>query len=138
MLKSNLDIVITDFGLSHEVTESSNFYGIAQNELLPLRWYPPETLKCRKLNQKPKLILEKLDVWSFGITVHEIFSKGSQVPYYPLMDSNFQDKIINEHGRLKKLPSCPKTVYEILLRTWDVDYNLRGYMYIHVCTYMSC
>lgn len=69
ILVQSMDCVkISDFGLA-QVTDGGNYY-IAQNSRdLPIKWYSPETLKTMKYSFKS-------DVWSFGVTLFEMFTYG--------------------------------------------------------------
>jgi serine/threonine protein kinase len=48
---------------------SSNEYKMHETHKLPCAWYPPESIR-------EKLFSIKSDVWSFGVTVWEIFTHG--------------------------------------------------------------
>jgi FMS-like tyrosine kinase 1 len=85
ILVSSLDpvnIKVSDFGLAHRFTEDSRRTNqvsqMAQVTLsheqlptIPIRWSPPEVLTRYEWS-------EKSDVWSFGVTVWEIFSCGGE------------------------------------------------------------
>lgn len=60
---------ITDFGLSRRIED---FYEVTSKQL-PLRWTAPEVFEYGKAS-------EFADVWSFGIVLWEIFSRGG-IPY---------------------------------------------------------
>jgi serine/threonine protein kinase len=48
---------------------ASNEYKMNETHKLPCAWYPPESIR-------EKVFSAKSDVWSFGVTVWEIFTYG--------------------------------------------------------------
>lgn len=64
-------VKICDFGMMRRLGEKKAFFKIEPNSKIPYSWYPPESLK-------DKLFSIKSDVWTFGITLWEIFSFGDR------------------------------------------------------------
>ena len=69
-------------------------------------------------------ILEKSDIWSFGILMWEIFYLGSNkigdgLRKLPLVDS------LKLGQRLEKPPLCPKYLYNLMLRCWELNPQVR-------------
>ncbi|KNC71818.1 hypothetical protein SARC_15640, partial [Sphaeroforma arctica JP610] len=67
---------------------------------VPVPWMSPEALEERKFAQSS-------DVWSFGVTMWEIFSNANTVPYagqsfYTLLN------YIKTGGRLLRPENCPQ------------------------------
>ena len=66
------------------------------------------------------------DVWSFGVTLWEIYSYGSQ-PMYPSDDGTDDNdekllKLLVEKKEVLPQPEkCPQRVYEIMLQCWRLD-----------------
>lgn len=72
LVESKKCVKISDFGLA-QVTEGSNYYVARHSRELPIRWYAPETLETQKYSSQS-------DVWSFGVTLYEMFTYGA-TPY---------------------------------------------------------
>ena len=65
---------VADFGLSREMPNQSYYASHNLDTKLPLRWCAPEVFEELKFG-------ESSDVWSFGVTMIEVFTKAA-TPYY--------------------------------------------------------
>jgi serine/threonine protein kinase len=104
----NFKIKISDFGLSREVDD---FYTSTESRL-PVKWTAPEVFRFNKHSAKS-------DVFSFAITMWEIYELGS-IPY-PDMDNSTARKKVMEGYRLPCPSLCPPGVFSLMTRCWNED-----------------
>ena len=109
---SKVTVKLTDYGLSATgtyVQKSTSSVG----DGLPFRWMSPEAIMKHRWS-------EKSDVWSFAVTVWEMFTH-SQIPYtFIANDSDVAQRVV-EGTRLERPlepTECPESVFEILQRCW--------------------
>lgn len=103
-------VKIADFGLARLIKETE--YEARIGARFPIKWTAPEAATYSKFSTKS-------DVWSFGIVLYEIITRG-RVPY-PSM--NNQEVLVQvEHGYRMPAPSnCPPALYEIMYQCWNKD-----------------
>jgi serine/threonine protein kinase len=59
------------------------------------------------------------DVWSFGVTLWEIFSYGDGPKYDNLENVAGLSSLLNKGARLKQSKNCPDDVYKnIIMKCW--------------------
>eukprot|EP00039_Didymoeca_costata_P002631 m.61586 g.61586 ORF g.61586 m.61586 type:complete len:637 (+) comp11426_c0_seq2:227-2137(+) len=95
--------------------------GFALRNLFPgipikVKWSAPEVIWESEFSSKA-------DVWSFGVVVHELFTKG--VPPYPDMTDEEVAEVIKGDYRLPR--ACPNHVYSLLQQCWDSNPQKRPY-----------
>ncbi|CAF3857161.1 unnamed protein product [Rotaria sp. Silwood1] len=108
LMQSHSRIKISDFGLSRSV-DSNDYYVQHSDTPIPIAWYAPESLFHYKFTSKS-------DVWSFGVTMWEIYSFG-QYPYGSMPTEEIT-QFIEANGRLQRPAGCSSSVYEIMLWCW--------------------
>ncbi|XP_065917190.1 uncharacterized protein [Dysidea avara] len=104
-------VKIADFGMTQDLYNSSYFVmrGVA---LVPIRWMAPESFFGR--------FSTKTDVWSYGVTLWEIFTLCRQQPYEEMNDEALIFDVQKGANRtLLKRPSiAPDEVYNAMKRCW--------------------
>ncbi|XP_052418076.1 hepatocyte growth factor receptor [Carassius gibelio] len=115
MLGDDMHVCVADFGLSKNIY-SSNYYRQKNMDVnMPVRWMAIESLS-------DFLFTTKSDVWSFGITMWEITSRG-KVPYPGISGHELLHFLENGH-RLKQGDNDSK-LYELMLSCWHRDPSQR-------------
>ncbi len=98
---------VADFGLSRLTQEG--IYQSSQSKEIPVKWSPLEVIDVGKYSSAS-------DVWSFGVTLWELFSRGI-LPYGGL--SNFEAVTkIREGYRMPKPKLCSDEVFALIQRCW--------------------
>ncbi|CAL8136221.1 unnamed protein product [Orchesella dallaii] len=116
LLNENFVCKISDFGLSRKLYEYQKYVKTSQ-EPLPWKWMAYESLT--KMEFTPKS-----DVWSYGVTLWEIYSLG-KIPYAGLNWSvTFAEELQN--GLRPTIPqfSAPE-IYTKMCECWNLDVNER-------------
>ncbi|XP_071818125.1 tyrosine-protein kinase Fer-like isoform X2 [Apostichopus japonicus] len=98
---------ISDFGMSREEGE----YQIDSNNMrqIPIKWTAPEAMNYGRYTSLS-------DVWSYGVLLWEIFSRGSTL--YPGMNNNEAREKIEGGYRMNQPPECPDAVWEWIQACW--------------------
>ena len=112
LVGSDLQIKIADFGLSQSLYES-HYYVIKGHAVLPVRWMARECFYGK--------FSAKTDVWAFGVTMWEIFTLATDIPYEEMDDKEvIEDATKNDGSRklLRKPKDCPQGVYDVMLQCW--------------------
>ena len=112
-------VKISDFGMSRNLYDSS-YYLVQGRVILPIRWMAHESFYGKFSTTS--------DAWSFGITLWEIYSLARNEPYGEMTDDEFiVDTIRGERRKLLERPeSCTKEVYDVMLRCWIHEPNMRA------------
>uniref|UniRef100_A0A0K8TI66 Tyrosine-protein kinase n=1 Tax=Lygus hesperus TaxID=30085 RepID=A0A0K8TI66_LYGHE len=99
---------ISDFGLSR-VTNDKDYYRATKGGRWPIKWYAPESYNYGQFSSAS-------DVWSFGVTLWEMFSYGAQ----PFCDMKGVDVIalIDRGERLPKPDACTEEIYQMMEKCW--------------------
>ena len=89
-----------------------------------LRWLPPELFRV-KTGEMSLHFNFNSDIWSFAITIWELFTKCKILPYKNIKTENFKFSIESAHQRLSKPKDCPLSLYFLMIRCWHIDENSR-------------
>ncbi|RXG73997.1 Tyrosine-protein kinase hopscotch [Armadillidium vulgare] len=109
-------VKITDFGLAQKPNQG-NYYIIRTLRELPIRWYAIESIEKGKFSHKS-------DVWSYGVTLWEMFTRGLS-PDLPI-DGAILIQTLKHGTRLMCKAPCKHFIYSRLIRPcWDEDPSMR-------------
>ena len=123
LLTHDLKAKVADFGFSSRLYFDGKQTKGASQDKFPFYSSAYEILK------DGTAILEKSDVWSFGILMWEVFYLGTALPYADTVAdraglSNLVNSLRMGH-RLEKPPLCPKYLYNLMLRCWELNPQVR-------------
>ncbi|KAG8588657.1 hypothetical protein GDO81_006048 [Engystomops pustulosus] len=110
LVGSNLICKIADFGLARLIED--NEYTARQGAKFPIKWTAPEAAMYGRFTIKS-------DVWSFGILVCELVTKG-RIPY-PGMSNR---EVLEQTDRGYRMPcpqGCPPSLHDLMIQCWKGD-----------------
>ncbi|XP_061615854.1 tyrosine-protein kinase Fgr isoform X4 [Phyllopteryx taeniolatus] len=107
LVGDNLVCKIADFGLARLIED--NEYTARQGAKFPIKWTAPEAALYGRFTIKS-------DVWSFGILLTELITKG-RVPY-PGMNNREVLEQVERGYRMACAPGCPASLHELMLQCW--------------------
>lgn len=112
LLGENSLIKIADFGLTHSFDSGKDYYKQLGVLKLSIRWLAIDSFDN-------KIFSERSDVWSYAVTMWEVFSYGLQ----PYRGNKLQEvlKLVRGGGRLDKPLACPQEFFESLQKCWLVN-----------------
>lgn len=99
---------VADFGLSRLIED--DLYQAREGAKFPVKWTAPESFTYNRFTIKS-------DVWSFGVLLAEIVTRG-KAPY-PGMTNPEVVQALQTGYRMPKPRDCPDTLYTIMLRCWQ-------------------
>ncbi|KAM8952275.1 tyrosine-protein kinase receptor UFO [Pelodytes ibericus] len=111
MLNENMNVCVADFGLSKKIY-NGDYYRQGRIAKMPVKWIAIESLADR-------VYTTKSDVWSFGITMWEIATRG-QTPYPGVENSEIYD-YLRQGNRLKQPPDCLDGLYDLMSSCWQLN-----------------
>ncbi|XP_078037959.1 tyrosine-protein kinase Fer isoform X4 [Augochlora pura] len=114
-------VKISDFGMSREEEEYIVSDGMKQ---IPIKWTAPEALNFGKYTSL-------CDVWSYGVLMWEIFSKGGN-PYSGMSNAQAREKI-DAGYRMPAPENTPDEIYRLMLRCWEYEPEKRPH-FDHIYT----
>ena len=104
LVRSPLVVKVGDFGMCRSLGMSMEAIGS-----IPIRWMSPETLRT-------KLFTPAGDVWSYGVVVWEVFSRGT-IPYHEYNNREVRQRVMEGHC-LEYPHDCPPDIQDVLHRCW--------------------
>ena len=112
-------VKISDFGMSRNLYESF-YYRVQGRLILPIRWMAYESFYGK--------FSVKSDAWSFGVTIWEIYTLGQSEPYEDMTDEEYINDAVKggERKILSQPNNCPDEVYEVMLRCFVHEPNMRA------------
>lgn len=116
LLNTDMVPMIADFGLSREVITGEE-YSSTGSDSLPLKWMAPEAIKSSHFTKST-------DIWSFGIVIWEIATKG-QEPHEDIdvMEAKIQ---IRDYFLTPVMPqNVDPTMSVIMTQCWYKDPDMR-------------
>ncbi|XP_045459480.1 tyrosine-protein kinase Shark [Melitaea cinxia] len=116
LLASRHQVKISDFGLSRALSADSSYYKASHGGKWPIKWYAPESYNYGTFSHKS-------DVWSYGVTLWEMFSYGQQ-PYGDMRGIE-AIQIVESGQRLEQPEDCPDEIYQVMLDCWAYSPDLR-------------
>ncbi|KAN0019805.1 hypothetical protein ACTFIU_003027 [Dictyostelium citrinum] len=105
------NIKIADFGLATTLSDDMTLSGITNP-----RWRSPELTKGLVYN-------EKVDVYSFGLVVYEIYT--GKIPFEGLDGTASAAKAAFENYRPSIPPDCPVSLRKLITKCWAADPSQR-------------
>uniref|UniRef100_A0A8D1GVQ6 Tyrosine-protein kinase n=1 Tax=Sus scrofa TaxID=9823 RepID=A0A8D1GVQ6_PIG len=110
LVGENLACKVADFGLARLIED--NEYTARQGAKFPIKWTAPEAALYGRFTIKS-------DVWSFGILLTELTTKG-RVPYPGMVNREVLDQV--ERGyRMPCPPECPESLHDLMCQCWRKD-----------------
>ena len=64
-------------------------------------------------------LIEKSDVWSFGIFLWEMFHLGSALPYGIIGNVEALVNFLKNGNRLDMPQLCPEFLYDLMMKCWN-------------------
>ena len=108
-------VKIANFHLARHLN-GNKYYTMEQGTHLAIRWTAPEGITSNRLSIKS-------DVWSFGILLWELVTKGS-LPY-PGMTNEQVCEAVLQGCRMPEPEDCPEPFYQIMLDCWRLNDDKR-------------
>eukprot|EP01137_Pigoraptor_chileana_P023868 Opistho-2@90899 len=108
--KGRVIVKVADMGLSKDVGSSNGDYYVAKTKRkLPVKWMSQESLEKR-------IFTSASDVWSFGIVLWEIYSRGSKP--YPGLQNHDVAAFLGQNKRMEAPDECPTLVKDVMEACW--------------------
>lgn len=99
---------VADFGLARLIEDDE--YNAREGARFPIKWTAPEAALYNRFTIKS-------DVWSFGILLTEMVTKG-RIPYPGMANAEVLAQVDRGY-RMPCPPGCPPPLYQIMLKCWN-------------------
>ncbi|KJH48926.1 p21-Rho-binding domain protein [Dictyocaulus viviparus] len=105
-------VKISDFGLSRSLGVGEDYYRseFSTSLKLPIAWCAPECINFLKFTSSS-------DVWSFGVTLWEMFSYG-EMPWNGKTGAEILHIIDQQREHLGRPTFCPEDMYALMEECW--------------------
>ncbi|CAI8015434.1 Tyrosine-protein kinase transforming protein RYK [Geodia barretti] len=116
MIDNDGVIKVADFGLAKNMHGTDYFRqgkGEGEDEEVPIKWMAPESLE-------EDIYTEATDVWSFGVTVWEVFTCG-RIPYIDIPVVHLLEAL--KGGQRLEKPqneACMDEIYDTMRSCWSL------------------
>jgi len=103
-------VKVSDFGMAR-----NDSYVSSSESQIPVRWASPEMLR-------DQAVTSKSDVFSFGVTMWEIFSFGRK-PHITLSNKEVVQLVLDPDvtEKMEKPQKCPAVIYKLMLSCWKMN-----------------
>ena len=115
LVANDLTCRISDFGMSRQLREEGDYYS-SKGGIIPLKWTSPEAIFYQRYS-------EKSDVWSFGMTLYEIWSLGEK-PWYDYSNERVLEALGNSEV-MDRPNECPPGIWSVMLQCWEPAQEFR-------------
>ncbi|ESO98879.1 hypothetical protein LOTGIDRAFT_213681 [Lottia gigantea] len=107
-------VKISGFGMTKATNDPD--FNYRKGLKMAIKWMAPEVLLYNKYSSKA-------DVWSFGIVLIEIFTKGKE-PYDGIPSKESFEKVQRGY-RIPRPDNCPTEVYDVICNCWQTNSHSR-------------
>ncbi|EYC10540.1 hypothetical protein Y032_0055g2613 [Ancylostoma ceylanicum] len=106
-------VKISDFGLSRSLGVGEDYYRseFTTSLKLPIAWCAPECINFLKFTSAS-------DVWSYGVTLWEMFSYGA-MPWNGRTGAEILQLIDQKREHLDRPTACPEDMYAMMEECWN-------------------
>ena len=119
LLHEGNSVRIADFGWARRLPPGKASFTRAEIPKISTRWLAIESIERREFS-------EKSDVWSFGVTIWELYSHAATP--YPAVHFLQVPRLVKEGMRLERPLSCPHDVWAVAFRCWHQNPDKRPKM----------